>query len=626
MVVISHYWKNFLPIHQTIFYLKFKIYSGMQVANPFYRTIEIWKTIRGKRIIIMELKHIDFSIASFEQPFFLAFNEEHFDISTLSGTSFNDVLADTIAESNFSERERFDSSSIKTNDRQAKQERTQVYSGLSRSETTDYNFDTPSETGSTRSEQQTRTENIPEENVSTHRSHDVRDQVESIDESSDRVVEKDTTQDDKGSTEQSQDTETSAEKEVTQENSDQQTEQNTSTHTDSINEDTVLITDSNGNVVASNIGGAESVAGVDPKADVSDGLAKSNFDVDSMQQGDGSQEPQKSAGTTPATEKQSSNDTPSGTEETHQKEQTAAQTLPHRETDQLNIQQIAETEQGTKIPTQTYSNTEVYPKLPSSHPGEHNDTLQTEKQDNVEKVTVETDLSNGFENSPDDSGSTGQKGMENFSNSIRTAQQDTGTKSDLEEIKSDLNFSVDSAKQGSKNQAQSAQTVEKEMNLFRYEDAKLMEKDILQQIQNKIQIRNADGTRYSEMNFRLKPESLGSLSLKLVMDNDTLMAKIKVDNDTVRQVIENSLGELRKSLQTQGVKVEKVEVTLRNDAENLDLSQDGRQQRTGIHNRGKHSYTTKQAHNSEEENNNDGTVQTQRISQPLHEGHLDYLI
>ncbi|MCB1195775.1 flagellar hook-length control protein FliK [bacterium] len=232
-------------------------------------------------------------------------------------------------------------------------------------------------------------------------------------------------------------------------------------------------------------------------------------------------------------------------------------------------------------------------------------------------------MSNNGENFQNNTNFQGQKVIDSI---IPQSENDeTSFKTLFENVKNDLSMSLESTRTTSGAEKNISQSVEKEINLPRYSDVRLDEKELLQDIQSKIQLRNYDGLRHSEIRFRLNPDSLGALSLKLVMENDTLSARIKVENNTVREIIENNLTELRKSLQAQGVKVEKVEVSLKNDTEQPSYSPEGQTGNGHIKQRNKQFLNRLSTRNSVAEK----SVSKNGAASPLrrfHEGQLDYLI
>jgi flagellar hook-length control protein FliK len=64
----------------------------------------------------------------------------------------------------------------------------------------------------------------------------------------------------------------------------------------------------------------------------------------------------------------------------------------------------------------------------------------------------------------------------------------------------------------------------------------------------------------SEMIIRLKPEHLGELTLKVVVESGGVSASFMTNNAEVRSVIEASLPQLKQELSTQGLKVDNVGV------------------------------------------------------------------
>jgi flagellar hook-length control protein FliK len=59
----------------------------------------------------------------------------------------------------------------------------------------------------------------------------------------------------------------------------------------------------------------------------------------------------------------------------------------------------------------------------------------------------------------------------------------------------------------------------------------------------------------SEMNIHLKPESLGDVSIRAVMDADGMRVSFKTDNLQARQLMESSFTQLKEVLEMRGIKV-----------------------------------------------------------------------
>ncbi|CAM4248341.1 flagellar hook-length control protein FliK [Paenibacillus tarimensis] len=69
------------------------------------------------------------------------------------------------------------------------------------------------------------------------------------------------------------------------------------------------------------------------------------------------------------------------------------------------------------------------------------------------------------------------------------------------------------------------------------------------------------GNAVSEARLTLLPEHLGQVDVKITMQNGQLTAQFVTDNVMARDMIESQMVQLRASLQTQGLQVEKLEVT-----------------------------------------------------------------
>jgi flagellar hook-length control protein FliK len=66
----------------------------------------------------------------------------------------------------------------------------------------------------------------------------------------------------------------------------------------------------------------------------------------------------------------------------------------------------------------------------------------------------------------------------------------------------------------------------------------------------------------SQMELTLKPEHLGKLQLKVELENHLITAKFVAESDQVKQIIETNLGQLRDSLQQNGVRVDSLTVVV----------------------------------------------------------------
>jgi flagellar hook-length control protein FliK len=68
----------------------------------------------------------------------------------------------------------------------------------------------------------------------------------------------------------------------------------------------------------------------------------------------------------------------------------------------------------------------------------------------------------------------------------------------------------------------------------------------------------------SEAKITLIPEHLGQLQVKIAMQNGQLTAQLMAETTVARDLLENQLPQLRAALQSQGIQVEKLEVTYHN--------------------------------------------------------------
>ncbi|MEL7608596.1 MAG: flagellar hook-length control protein FliK [Bacillota bacterium] len=83
--------------------------------------------------------------------------------------------------------------------------------------------------------------------------------------------------------------------------------------------------------------------------------------------------------------------------------------------------------------------------------------------------------------------------------------------------------------------------------------------DNLDGIVERISTRSAEGKQ--EFEVELKPESLGKLSVKLVLDGDGMKAYIKTDNSATKSLLQNEVAVLEQMLKDKGIDVSQISVT-----------------------------------------------------------------
>lgn len=69
----------------------------------------------------------------------------------------------------------------------------------------------------------------------------------------------------------------------------------------------------------------------------------------------------------------------------------------------------------------------------------------------------------------------------------------------------------------------------------------------------------------SEMVMKLKPESLGNVSLKVSVEKGIVLAEFQVESQAVKQALESNLQDLRSALQDKGFNVFDLDVSVRKD-------------------------------------------------------------
>lgn len=86
--------------------------------------------------------------------------------------------------------------------------------------------------------------------------------------------------------------------------------------------------------------------------------------------------------------------------------------------------------------------------------------------------------------------------------------------------------------------------------------------DVVSQIVNGIKLSlNMAANKYSA-DIKLKPDYLGNISLNIEIDKGVMVAKFEVQSYQVKQIIESSLAQLKDALQSQGIDVQNINVTV----------------------------------------------------------------
>lgn len=71
----------------------------------------------------------------------------------------------------------------------------------------------------------------------------------------------------------------------------------------------------------------------------------------------------------------------------------------------------------------------------------------------------------------------------------------------------------------------------------------------------------------SEMVIKLKPDNLGKLSMKIVIDRGMLVAKFDVESQMVKEAIESNLEDLRNALKDKGFEIQQFDVSVNKDSD-----------------------------------------------------------
>lgn len=90
--------------------------------------------------------------------------------------------------------------------------------------------------------------------------------------------------------------------------------------------------------------------------------------------------------------------------------------------------------------------------------------------------------------------------------------------------------------------------------------------NLIEQMVEHIKITIDDSS--AEMNLQLKPDHLGKLSLKIITERGIVTAQFMAESQTVKEIIEANFNQLKDVLQEQGLKVQNLEVFIKQEFNN----------------------------------------------------------
>ncbi|OMD40390.1 flagellar hook-length control protein FliK [Paenibacillus odorifer] len=101
----------------------------------------------------------------------------------------------------------------------------------------------------------------------------------------------------------------------------------------------------------------------------------------------------------------------------------------------------------------------------------------------------------------------------------------------------------------------------------------------------------------AEATISLFPENLGQVDVKITMQNGHLVAQFMTEHSGAKDMLEQQMNQLRAALQSQGLQVEKLEVTQNNTPLNSGWGQEGRQPGSGSGQQGRRSKESREEAN-----------------------------
>ena len=136
---------------------------------------------------------------------------------------------------------------------------------------------------------------------------------------------------------------------------------------------------------------------------------------------------------------------------------------------------------------------------------------------------------------------------------------------------------------GTKAEIGTSKSIVQESNILNANKTPVEAKEIVEQLVKKAELLLKLNS--SEMKIQLKPEYLGKMTIKVVMDEGVLTARFITESHQVKQILESNLANLRQSLESQGIRVEKTEVSVQLNNGGMFDGSEGNQQEIWQENR-----------------------------------------
>ncbi|KAB3535881.1 hypothetical protein F8154_05020 [Alkaliphilus pronyensis] len=132
-------------------------------------------------------------------------------------------------------------------------------------------------------------------------------------------------------------------------------------------------------------------------------------------------------------------------------------------------------------------------------------------------------------------------------------------------------------------------TTEKVISMINQSPTSADSKDIINQVINKVEFLVLNNK--NQLKMQLTPEKLGTLTIKISVEDGVLTGKVFTENPQVKELIENNLNQLKINLGEKGISVSSLEVSVGENQQDF-------RRNAGFYQRQKNKKTTTEAANS----------------------------
>ncbi len=223
-------------------------------------------------------------------------------------------------------------------------------------------------------------------------------------------------------------------------------------------------------------------------------------------------------------------------------------------TDTVEVDMTVSSKMESDVHENTVTNDKIEPTNPEAIIASEKNVVQSTKQEDVSPVKQDDQMEKSF------SVENGQEELsEAFQNTLETDgkgfEQEKDDSSSTEQPKAEKPlFDQIITNTTSTNEVGQVEVIQEKVEVIQ------QFREVVEQVVTQIKVAVTEDT--SEMSMQLNPENLGKVNLSVVTKEGHITAQFVTETEVARQALESQIQQLRETLGQQGLKVDKVEVSV----------------------------------------------------------------